>query len=120
MMHAEVFGNNALGLPLTYEWFQHFKKGWMSVDSNEHFGQTIHDVCVTVKLVHGMSQSMSSICSKMCDVEAKKWPNGTLFFSPFYSSAETLSSNRCHYNQSLHQAVLKNISHNIHLGLCKI
>ena len=64
----EAFGDNALGLTLTYEWFKTFKNGRMSVDDDERSGRpskgtttenvakvrdailedrrrTIHDVC---------------------------------------------------------------------------
>jgi hypothetical protein len=34
-MLKEAFGDNAIGLTQTYKWFKRFKKGWMSVDSDE-------------------------------------------------------------------------------------
>jgi hypothetical protein len=35
----EAFGDNALGLTKTYEWFKRFKNGWMSVDDDERSGR---------------------------------------------------------------------------------
>jgi hypothetical protein len=37
-MVKEAFGDNALGLTQTCEWFKHFRKGQMSVDNDEHSG----------------------------------------------------------------------------------
>jgi hypothetical protein len=35
-MLKEAFGDNALGQTQTYEWFERFKNGWVSVDEEEH------------------------------------------------------------------------------------
>jgi hypothetical protein len=35
-MLKEAFGDKALGLTRTYEWFKHLKKGQMSVDNKRH------------------------------------------------------------------------------------
>ena len=34
-MLKEAFGDNALGQTQTYEWFKHFKNGWMSLNDEE-------------------------------------------------------------------------------------
>jgi hypothetical protein len=38
-MLKEAFGDNALGLTQTYEWFKRFKNGWMSVDDDKRSGR---------------------------------------------------------------------------------
>jgi hypothetical protein len=40
-MLKEAFGDNALGLTQTYEWFKHFKNGRMPDDDNEHSGRPL-------------------------------------------------------------------------------
>jgi hypothetical protein len=82
-MLREVFGDSALGLTQTYEWFKRFKNGRMSVDDDERSGRpstgtttenvaevreailedrrrTIHDVCDIVKLSCGTCQRILS------------------------------------------------------------
>jgi hypothetical protein len=34
-MLKEAFGDTALGQKQTYNWFNHFKNGWISVDDEE-------------------------------------------------------------------------------------
>jgi hypothetical protein len=38
-MLKKVFGDNAVGLTQTYEWFKCFKNGWTSVDNDERSGR---------------------------------------------------------------------------------
>jgi hypothetical protein len=82
-MLKEAFGDNALGLTLTYEWFNGFKNGRMSVDDDEcsrrpstgtttenvaevreaileDRKRTIHDVCDIVGLSYGTCQGILS------------------------------------------------------------
>jgi hypothetical protein len=40
-MLKEAFGENALGLTQTYEWFRHFKNGRMSVDDDKWSGRPL-------------------------------------------------------------------------------
>jgi hypothetical protein len=39
-MLKEAFGDNALSLTQTYEWFKRFKNGRMSLDDDERSGRT--------------------------------------------------------------------------------
>jgi hypothetical protein len=82
-MLKEAFGDNALGLTQTYEWFKSFKNGRMSVDDAECSGRPstgtstenvaevreailedrtrmIHNVCNIVKLSYGTCQRILS------------------------------------------------------------
>jgi len=78
-MLKEAFGEQALSQARTFEWFQHFKDGWESVEDRKHSGRpstcttpemnakvheiiledrrhTIHDVCNRVGLSYGSCQ----------------------------------------------------------------
>jgi hypothetical protein len=88
-MLKEAFGDNALGLTQTYEWFKCFRNGHMSVNDDERYGRpltgimtenvaevreailedrrrTIHDVCDIVKLSYG-------ICQRILSDELNMW-----------------------------------------------
>jgi hypothetical protein len=96
-MLKETFGDNALGLTQTYEWFKCFKNGRMSVDDDERSGRpstgsttenvaevleailedrrrTIHDICDIVKLSYKTCQRILSDELNMRRTAAKCMP----------------------------------------------
>ena len=48
-MLKEAFGEQALSQTRTFEWFNHFKDGWESVEDRKHSGRL--STCITLEII---------------------------------------------------------------------